>query len=106
MREVLSHRCAGEPRRDPKGTAESLPAYGELEALGSGVQVRSPTGCGGCRIGYDDRLAVCIRAGGHPQQLALGGPLPTSHTGPDRAREGRGIRACKRAVFTRHCCLA
>ena len=44
----------------------------------------------------------CIRAGGHPQQLALRGPLPTSHAGPDRAGEGRGIRACRRDVFTSH----
>ena len=45
--EVVTHRCAGEPRRDPQGPAESLPAYREVVTLGRGVQVRPAAGCGG-----------------------------------------------------------
>ena len=40
------------------------------------------------RSGYDDRLAVGSRAGGHPQQLALGRPRPASDAGPDRSTRG------------------
>jgi len=48
------------------------------------VQVRPASGCGALRIGYDDRLAVRVRADGHPHQLTLGGSRTTSDTGPDR----------------------
>ena len=63
---MLPHRCAGEPGRDPEGPAERLPAYREVVALGGGMQVCAPAGCGALRIGYDDRPAVRIRADGHP----------------------------------------
>ncbi len=31
------------------------------------MQVRSPSGCGAVGIGYDDRVAVRVRAGDHSQ---------------------------------------
>ena len=88
----------------PEGPGESSPAHREVVTLGRGVQVRSPAGCGALRIGYDGRLAVRVRAGGHPQQLALRGPLPAPDAGPDRTRGDRGVRAgggaCVRAPLS------
>ena len=71
-----------------QGPGERFPAHRELVTLGRGVQVRPAAGCGGRRIGHDGRLAVRVRADGHPQQLALGGSLPASDAGPDRSRRG------------------
>ena len=86
VREVLTHRCAGETGRDPKGTAESLPTHRELETLGRGMHVRPAAGCGALRIGYDGVQAVRVRADGHPQQLAFRGPRTAPDTRPNRAR--------------------
>ena len=87
--EVVPHRCAGQPTlTEPQGSGEGFPAHREVVTLGRGVQVCSSSGCGGRRIGHDGRVAVCVRAGDHPQQLALGGSLPASDAGPDRSREG------------------
>ncbi len=90
--EVVTHRCSGKPHArsalHTQGTSEGFPPHREVVTLGRGVQVRSPTGCGGVGIGDDGWSAIGTRAGGHPQQLALGGSLSTSDAGPDRAREG------------------
>ena len=53
------------------------------------MQVRPSSGPGGCWIGHHGRSAVGVRAGGHPQQLALGGPLATPDARPDRTRRNR-----------------
>ena len=50
------------------------------------------------RIGYDGRLAVAVRAGDHPQQLALGGSLPASDAGPDRSRRA-GCRPGRQKTY-------
>jgi hypothetical protein len=107
--EVVPHRCGGEPRArcapHTQGTSKGFPSHREVITLGRGMQVRSPAGCGGVGIGDDSWSAIGTRAGGHPQQLALGGSFPTSDAGPDRAREGcvgrarRDVRiACHRAT--------
>src|SRR5262249_45891661 len=89
-----AHRRALQPLPDSprytEGPAERLPAHGELVARGRGVQVRPATGCAAQRIGYDDRVAVRVRADGHPHQLSLGGSRSTSDTGPDRFARHRG----------------
>lgn len=84
-RDLLTYRCGGQPTRDPEGTGEGSSPHGEVVTLGGGVQVCAPAGCGAGRIGYDDQVAVRIQAGGHPQQLALGGPLATTHARADRS---------------------
>ena len=104
--EVLAERCAGQspavPPGESEGTGEGSPAHRELVTLGRGVQVRTPSGRGSLRIGYDDRSAVRVRAGSHPQQLAFRGSLPASDTCPDRTREGAEIRAGMGDVFASH----
>ena len=87
--DVCRDPCAVQPR-DPEGPAERFAAYGEVVTLGRGMQVRPSAGCGGSRIGYDGRLAVRIRADGHPHQLALGGSLAAPDTGPDRFASHQG----------------
>ena len=51
------------------------------------------------RIGYDDLSAIRVRPCNNPQQLALGGPLPTSDARADR------IMLCpgRQKVFVNHC---
>ena len=83
-RDVLPHRLGGQPRAGPKGPGERSPPHREVVARRRGMQVCSPARRGGCRIGYDDRSAVRVRSGDHPQQLALRGPLPA----PDACSDG------------------
>ena len=70
--EVLTHRCAGQPTltaplRGEKRSGEGFPAHREVVTPEAGMQVRSPSGCGAVGIGYDDRVAVRVRAGDHSQ---------------------------------------
>jgi hypothetical protein len=43
----------GDPARDLEGPGERPPAECEPQALGGGVQVRTPAGCSSTRIGDD-----------------------------------------------------
>ena len=102
--EVVPHRRRGQPARDllTQGPGEGSPPHREVVTLGRGVQVRPSPGCGGRRIGHHGRVAVGVRACGHPQQLVLGGSLPASDAGPDRPREGDAVRARRRPTVGRH----
>ena len=103
---MLSHRGAGQTALEPEGSGEGSSALRQVIARGRGVQVRTAAVCSAVRIGYDG-WTVRIRAGDHPQQLALRGPLTTSDAGPDRFdRDWRAnlfsIRAGVNAVFANH----
>jgi sarcosine oxidase gamma subunit len=99
--DVLSHRGAGQTTLEPEGSGEGSSALRQVIAPGRGVQVRTAAVCSAVRIGYDG-WAVRIRAGDHPQQLALQGPLATSDAGPDRSGGELGIRARVDDVFANH----
>ena len=102
--EVVPHRRRGQPLGTclTQGPGEGSPPHREVVTLGRGVQVRPSSGCGGRRIGHHGRVAVGVRACGHPQQLVLGGSLPASDAGPDRPREGDAVRARRRPTVGRH----
>ena len=92
----LGHRRAGQGRPPARRARAKALRRTARSKHSSWVQMRTPTRCGARR----DRAR---RPGGHrrpsrrhPQQLAFRGPLPTSHAGPDRSREGRWVRACGR----------
>ena len=103
--DVLSHRGAGQTALEPQGSGEGSSALRQVIARGRGVQVRTAAVCSAVRIGYDG-WTVRIRAGDHPQQLALQGPLTTSDAGPDRSDQGwepiSTIRARVNDVFANH----
>ena len=60
--EVVSHRCADEPRPDPEGPSEHPATHREVVALRCGVQVRSTSGGRAIEIRDDGRLAIGSRA--------------------------------------------
>ena len=93
--EVRRQRRAVESGGDPEGPAERPTAYREVVARGRGMQVRPSSGPGSCWIGHHGWSAVGVRAGGHPQQLALRDPLTTPDARPNRSGDrcrGRGNR--------------
>jgi len=83
----LLHRCRGKPTLDLEGPGEGSATDREVEALGSGVQVRPPTGCPSCRVGEDLQARSPV-TGDDAQQLSSLGPLPTPHAGADTASDG------------------
>ena len=95
--DVLPERLRAQPGRDPEGPRKGMFAFGECEAVGRGMQVRPTAGGGATRIGYDGR-AVRILSRDDPQQLTLGGPLPTCHAHPHRTRRGRSRRIRSRSI--------
>src|SRR5690606_15077343 len=84
--EVVLQRCHSHPLPGPEGPREGPPAHRELKALERGVHMCSSPWCRGGGIGDDDRSAIGALARHHAQQLALRGPSPTPHTGPNRTR--------------------
>ena len=84
--EVLDRR-RGKPTLDLEGPGEGSTTDREVEALGSGVQVRPPTGCPSCRIGKDLEARSPV-TGDDAQQLSSLGPFPTPHAGADTASDG------------------
>jgi hypothetical protein len=80
--QIVTHRFAAQRTLDPQGPGERSTAKREVEALGPGVQVRSPAGSPATRIG-DGLEAGSSVAGDDSQQFSLGGPLPTTDTGAD-----------------------
>jgi hypothetical protein len=97
LREVLSQSL--EARRSPvfpgaHGIMPQRPGEGtfalrECETFGRGMQMRPATGCCAAGVGYDEPgslsriLGQRVRPCDHPQQLTLGGSLPTTDAGPD-----------------------
>jgi hypothetical protein len=74
----------------PEGALEGTSAYCECETSGRRVQVRSTSGCGAIGVGHDGpgsglRSLLVLRVCPHddPQQLTLGGSLPTPDARPD-----------------------
>jgi hypothetical protein len=80
--DVLLDLSAGEPSLDPEGPRKGTTAECELQALGAGVQMRSPAGCPPRWI-RNDRQAGSLVTDDDSQQLLGGGPLSTTDTGAD-----------------------
>jgi len=94
----LLHRCRGKPTLDLEGPGKGSATYGELEALGRGVQVRPPAGCTSCRIGEDLEARSPV-TGDDAQQLSSLGPLPTPNARADTASDCVGGHGSARAFW-------
>jgi hypothetical protein len=80
--DVLLDRPAVQPSLDPQGAGESSAAERQGEALGRGVQVRSPARKPAPRV-RDDREAGSGFGGDDSKQLVPGGALSAPQAGAD-----------------------
>ena len=95
--EVVLDRRRGELLPlDPEGPRQCPATECEGQALGGGVQVRSPAGCPSLGIGEDLEARTPVTSD-DSQQLELRGPLPATHAGADASRDGVGGHASARA---------
>jgi hypothetical protein len=86
----------GDAQRAPEGATPLR----ERETGRIGVQMSSTTGPDACRIGFEDSDAVHGLGRDNSQQLGGRGPLPATHTGPDRQKSP--VRRIRRTRATYH----
>ena len=97
---VVAHRLAVEVSRHPQGSGERSAAQRQLQARGRGVQVCAPARHPASGIGHGHEAGT-LTTDDDAQQILLGGPLPTAHTGADDVTR---LRQPERgAVFADHC---